>query len=108
VAYLAPERLAGGPPSPAGDVYALGVMLRELLTGAPAFSGLAPASILRMKLTGVPLPATPAPMDAELEELTRQATARDPRRRPGTRQLLAELGRRRGGAPPAGARTVLL
>jgi serine/threonine-protein kinase len=40
IAYLAPERLAGGPPSVAGDVYALGVVLYHLLTGERPHAGL--------------------------------------------------------------------
>src|SRR5690606_33412895 len=37
--YLAPERLDGGEPSEAGDVFGLGVVLAELLTGGPVFTG---------------------------------------------------------------------
>ena len=43
--YLAPERLAGGPASPATDVYAVGVILFEALAGQPPFGGSSPAEI---------------------------------------------------------------
>lgn len=39
-AYAAPELVAGGEPTPASDVYALGVVLRDLLDGAPPRGGL--------------------------------------------------------------------
>jgi serine/threonine protein kinase len=40
--YLAPERLAGKPASAAADVYALGVIMRELATGRPVVAGSEP------------------------------------------------------------------
>lgn len=44
--YLAPEIIEGGMPTPSSDVYALGVILFELLTGQRPFSGPTPLSIL--------------------------------------------------------------
>ena len=37
--YLAPERVAGAPATPASDLYSLGVVAHECLTGTPPFSG---------------------------------------------------------------------
>jgi eukaryotic-like serine/threonine-protein kinase len=37
--YLAPERVAGGQPTPGGDLYALGIVAYECLAGAPPFQG---------------------------------------------------------------------
>ncbi|MER3466331.1 MAG: hypothetical protein C4340_04105, partial [Armatimonadota bacterium] len=44
--YLAPEVVQGGMPTQSSDVYALGVILFELLTGQRPFSGPTPISIL--------------------------------------------------------------
>jgi eukaryotic-like serine/threonine-protein kinase len=45
--YMAPELLAGAPPSPASDLYALGVLLYELLSGHRPFEGAALGELLR-------------------------------------------------------------
>jgi len=45
--YLAPEAINGAPPAPAADVYALGILLYELITGHAPFSGGPAAAVLR-------------------------------------------------------------
>ena len=44
-AYLAPERIDGDPATPASDIYAVGVLLYEALTGAKPFGGDTPVAI---------------------------------------------------------------
>jgi serine/threonine-protein kinase len=43
--YTAPERLAGEPASPRSDVWALGAVLHEMLTGEPAIAGTDPGTV---------------------------------------------------------------
>lgn len=67
--YLAPELLAGGPPAPAMDVYGLGAILYECVTGRPPFTGDTPAAVLAQIGTTEPVsprslsPAVPADLD---------------------------------------------
>ncbi len=84
-AYRSPERTAGQPMSYASVVYALGLLLYEMLTGKRAVAGGDPRELAQAHLTlHLPplsdvLPGLYAPL---LEQLVRQATAREPAQRP--------------------------
>ena len=76
--YSAPERVRGAPLDPRSDVYALGVVLYEALSGRRPFEGSAPLPILRhvVQNEAPPLPAsTQVPL--VVESVVRRALARD-------------------------------
>ncbi|WP_078973654.1 serine/threonine-protein kinase [Streptomyces sp. MMG1533] len=54
--YLAPERALGQPAGPASDVYALGCLLYQLLTGRPPFQAGTAVAILHQHLDASPVP----------------------------------------------------
>jgi serine/threonine protein kinase len=80
VAFLAPEQIGGGGVSAAVDVYALGLVLLEAMTGREAFSG-TQQEVLAARL--VRNPALPATLPPSWRRLLRAMTDRDPARRPG-------------------------
>ncbi|WP_329574068.1 Stk1 family PASTA domain-containing Ser/Thr kinase [Streptomyces sp. NBC_01361] len=84
VSYLAPEQIESGTADPRVDVYACGVVLYEMLTGAKPHSGDSPAQVLYQHLNeDVPPPSASVPgLPAELDELVASATARMPDLRP--------------------------
>lgn len=87
-AYLAPEVISGQAPGPAGDVYALGVTVYELLTGQPPFTGNT-AAILQSHVTAAP-PRAPGITD-RLWEVIAACLAKDPAARPSAAQAAAAL-----------------
>ena len=100
-AYLSPEQVRGMPPQPASDVYSLGLVLLEALTGARAFPG--PAAEAAMARLHRP-PALPQHASPALADLLSRMTALDPERRPAAADVAAMLrGRLVGGvvAPDA-------
>jgi eukaryotic-like serine/threonine-protein kinase len=91
-AYLAPERVAGGPATPASDLYALGVVGYQCLTGKAPFGGMPPeVAAAHQQRTLPPLPrAVPAGVAGLILELT----ARDPAARPASAGEVATRARR--------------
>ncbi len=78
--YLAPERAAGAAATPASDLYALGIVAYQCLTGRLPFSGHPLAVALAHQQR--PLPPLPATIPAEVAALVTALTAKDPRARP--------------------------
>jgi serine/threonine-protein kinase len=90
--YMAPERIAGSHGSAASDLYALGIVLHECLTGVPPHDG-TPAEVMAAHLY-LPLPPLPADVPAELDILVDRLTAKDPAKRISDAGELAELAAR--------------
>ncbi|MDB4958677.1 MAG: protein kinase [Myxococcales bacterium] len=76
-AYMAPEQALGQAPTPAADVYAVGVVLYEMLSGRRAFTGSDVTTILSAKQTTQRLTMPPGDASPELAEVIARATERD-------------------------------
>jgi serine/threonine-protein kinase len=78
--YLAPERIRGGPPSVASDIYALGIVLFELLTGKLPFHGKLEEVFDQQLHAAIPPPSTlvDEALDERADEIVAKATAKDP------------------------------
>ncbi|MFJ4831007.1 Stk1 family PASTA domain-containing Ser/Thr kinase [Streptomyces sp. NPDC088747] len=84
VSYLAPEQIEHGTADARVDVYACGIVLYEMLTGAKPHSGDSPAQVFYQHLhADVPPPSAAVPgLAFQLDELVASATARNPAVRP--------------------------
>jgi eukaryotic-like serine/threonine-protein kinase len=95
--YLAPERVAGRPATVASDLYALGIVGYECLTGHPPFQGEPLQVALAHRdqdLPGLPPWCLSQPGGAGLAALIARLTAKNPGGRPATAALVAEEARR--------------
>ena len=89
--YISPEQVRGKRGDPRSDVYALGVMLYEMLTGKVPFSGPNPFAVMNDRLLNNPVP--PRELNPEispqLQEVIYRALERDPRNRYATAREMA-------------------
>jgi eukaryotic-like serine/threonine-protein kinase len=118
IAYLSPELVTRGIADTRSDIYAVGIMTYEMLTGKQPFVGEQPMQIAYQHANDtVPAPSTENPhVPAELDELVLWATAREPDERPrDARALLnevlavrAKLDSEAQGTPTSAQRTVVM
>jgi len=88
-AYLAPEQAAGEEVTAAADVYALGAVLYELLTGAPPYSASTVAELVRRRAEGEPPPPSALAPDVpvELDSLVLACLRETPDERPSAGEV---------------------
>ncbi|WP_375387896.1 protein kinase [uncultured Amnibacterium sp.] len=87
-AYLSPEQVRGVDPTPASDIYALGLVLLEALTGAVAFPGAPEASMLARLGAD---PVVPDSVPVALARVLVAMTAQDPAARPSAGETAIAL-----------------
>jgi serine/threonine protein kinase len=86
-AYLAPERVAGEPATPASDLYSLGILAHECLTGTRPYAGTSTEIALAHGQRA--LPPLPSHIPPAVAAFVADLTARDPADRPASGRLVS-------------------
>lgn len=85
--YMSPEQVSQQPIGPASDLYAVGIILFEMLTGKPPYEGTGVTDTLLKHVTDVAPPLSNA---GGLEDLVAKLLEKDPSRRPASGLEVAE------------------
>jgi eukaryotic-like serine/threonine-protein kinase len=94
--YLSPEQARGAPVDPRSDLYSLGIVLYEMLTGHVPFTGDTPVEIAMKHLSQVPEPPSKLRHDVphDLDAIVMRALAKDPDQRyESAEEMDADLAR---------------
>lgn len=97
--YISPEQIRSEYIRPQTDIYSIGVMLYEMLTGAVPFRGPTPFDVMHQHLSAPlpPLSASRLGLPGSLDEIIKHATAKDPLQRyENVEELLEDLRRSLG------------
>jgi serine/threonine protein kinase len=87
--YMSPEQLLGKPATPASDLFAVGTMLFEMLTGKPAFAGHVRTEIFSTILHGQPPTLSGSPAIDATNQIVHRAVAKHPRERYASADAMA-------------------
>ena len=100
--YFSPEQAQGAQPDPRSDLYSLGIVLYEMVSGAPPFSGENPVSIAYKQVHELPRPLNQLVVDVPkpFEAIVAKLLAKRPDiRYPNAEALRDDLRRFRNGEP---------
>ncbi|MEN9954900.1 MAG: hypothetical protein RLZZ41_564 [Actinomycetota bacterium] len=92
VQYLSPEQATGKPATPATDIYSLGIVAYEALTGRRPFTGDSQMAIAMAQINDKP-PAFGDDIDKRVQELIMSCLAKKPNQRPGSALDLSNRAR---------------
>ena len=99
--YMSPEQGRGEPLTPRSDLYGVGILAYEMLTGSVPFRDAVPTTVLQMHLKST-VPPLPPRVPASVQQLVMRALEKDPSRRFDTAAAMLEDAQSVGAALQSG------